>query len=81
MKRIKPTWLNMRSGPSDAGGKSSAIVLGQSAPRHDGPSRMPANTSAMTEGWPKRWSALASSREHATMTPICTNSSVGEARS
>ena len=50
MKKTRPSWLTRPSVPSELAGKSSVKVLGEIAPRSEGPNAIPASTSAITSG-------------------------------
>ena len=71
MNSTSPTWLTSWSTPSDSGGNSNLVACGQSVPSSDGPSTIPAVTSAITCGWPRRRTPSASTRETAMIATDC----------
>jgi hypothetical protein len=63
MKRTTPTWAMMLSGAKIASGRMAFAKPGETRPRSDGPSMMPATTSPMTAGCRSRLKAQPSARD------------------
>ena len=51
-------------------GKTACCAAGQTRPKNEGPSRIPAMSWPITAGWPRRWAASPSRREASRMTTI-----------
>jgi hypothetical protein len=63
---------------SRAGGNTACCASGQSAPKTEGPSRMPAISWPMTAGWPMRCMASPRSRPTRSSTTIWTRNTTSE---
>ena len=73
MNSTSPTWASICNSFSESAGNSAVDTSGRSQPSSDGPSMMPAATSAITIGCPMRRIATPSRRDTVTMTITCAN--------
>jgi hypothetical protein len=76
MNSKSPISLNILSTGKDESGKSVLIASGQKRPRSEGPSTMPASTSAMTRGCPSQRVTNPKTRETTRIEAICSSRSV-----